>query len=58
MVDITKSKCKLRHEQVKTRRRKNPHPHSNGYYVRCDYCIFYGTEKCVEYKIGENNGLE
>ena len=47
--------CRLRYQKVKTRR-KNPHPHSNGYYVQCDRCIFYGTKSCFNFKEkdGEN----
>ena len=49
--DILSTSCRLRHQQVKTKRRKNPHPHSNGYFVQCDRCIFYGSKNCEEYKI-------
>ena len=49
-IDVRYSKCRLRNQQVKTKRRKNPHPHSNGYYVQCDKCIFYGTESCLDFK--------
>lgn len=44
MVSILRTKCRLRHEQVKTKRSKISHS------VQCDRCIFYGTEQCVDYK--------